>query len=523
MAEERPNILFLFSDEHSFRCFGHRDDRSGEPVETPAFDDLATNGTNFENAYCQMPLCTPSRLCTLTGREVRGAGAWSNMSVLPPRAETIPERLGSSGYDTCLVGKMHLGGNRQFVGFDERPYGDLTGGTTHQWEPLTQAGGRSTRARTLDAGVTEIPESHLQEYNTTRESLSWIREQEVDSGGPWFLTASFSRPHFPLTAPRRYLDRYWDVDAAEPTDKLTKPKVGRAGDTADHPLTASAVEGFQTEAIGETERQRARAAYFASVEFLDDIVGEFLATLERDGLLENTIVVYASDHGELAGEHGLWWKHTWHEAAVRVPLFVQTPAHRRGDALPATIETPVGLVDLFPTLCRFAETDVPDGIDGVDLSNAVETGSEPDREPVACDNLTTRWGAGMEFRVARDSSYKYVQFRDAPDLLFDLESDPFERSNLAADLSALGDDDLTALERLREFVDRTMDFDAADRERDSDRELGEAFELDIETPSPSGNCYTMADGTVVDADTPLYDPTVVTDDPESAFDDYPGA
>jgi choline-sulfatase len=520
MPDERPNVLFLFSDEHSFRCFGHRDDETGEPVETPAFDDLAANGANFENTYCQMPLCTPSRLCTLTGREVRGAGAWSNRHVLPPRAETIPERLGEAGYDTCLVGKMHLGGNRQFVGFDHRPYGDLTGGTGHQWEPVDREGGRGMRDRTRDAGVTEIPESHFQEYNTMRESLAWIREQEAASDDPWFLTASLSRPHFPLTAPRRYFRRYWGPEADEPTDRLTGPKVGREGDTADHPMTEGAVEGFRTEEVGDVERQRARAAYFACVEFLDDIVGEFLAALERDGSLENTVVVYASDHGELAGEHGIWWKHTWHEAAARVPFFVQTPAHRRGDADPATVETPAGLVDLFPTLCGLAGVDPPADVDGVDLSEAVLTGAEPDRGPVACDNLVPRWGEGTEFRMVRDGDYKYVRFRGAPEVLVDLEADPFEQRNLAADPSALEGDEREALERLREFVDETMDFDAAERERDE--ELAETYALDAETTSPSGNCYTMPDGTVVDADTPLYDPTVVTDDPGSTFDDYPG-
>lgn len=522
MSKDGPNILFLLSDEHSFRCFSHRDDATGEPVETPALGEIATDGTNFANAYCQMPLCAPSRLSLLTGREVRGAGAWRNGSVLPPRAKTIPETLGEAGYDTCLVGKMHLGGNRQFAGFEDRPYGDLTGGSGHQWEPLERADDRTIRDRTRDAGVAQIPESHLQEYNTVRESLSWIREHEAASEDPWFLTASFSRPHFPLTAPARYFRRYWDVDAEVPTDRLTEPKVAREGDTADHPVTENMIEGFRTEEIDDTERQRARAAYFACVEFLDDIVGEFLATLEREGYLDETIVVYASDHGELAGEHGIWWKHTWHEAATRVPLFVRTPAHRRGDIDPTTVETPVGLVDLFPTLCGFAGVEPPADIDGVDLSKSILTASEPERDPVVCDNLIPRWGDGTEFRLVRDGDYKYVRFRNAPEIFVDLAVDPLEQRNRASDPSALDADAREALKRLRRFVDETMDFDAAQRERERDEELLERYALEEETRSPSGNCYTMPNGTVVDADTPLYDSTVVIDEPESAFDNHPG-
>lgn len=517
MSDRRPNVLFLLSDEHSFRCFSSCVDERGEPVETPTFDRLAGTGTNFDQAYCQMPLCTPSRLCMLTGREVRRCNGWDNDNVLPADCPTIPETFGEAGYDTCLVGKMHLGGNRQFVGFDDRPYGDLTGGTNHQWEPLDRGGGRKIRDRTRDAGVTEIPESYLQEYVATRESLAWIREQEANNDDPWFLNVSFSRPHFPLTAPRRYFERYWDVERDEPTDLLTEPKVGFEGDTTDHPMSVGAREGFRTAEIGQREGQRARAGYFACVDFLDDVVGEFLATLERDGFLKNTVVVYAADHGELAGEHGLWWKHTWHEAATRVPFFVQTPGHRAGEHESATVETPVSLADLFPTLCAIVDVDAPDGLDGLDLSTAIETGVEPNRGPVVCDNLVPRWGEGTEFRIAREGEYKYVQFRDAPDLLFDLSADPLEQRNLAADASGA---DREALNRLRTFVDESIDFDAAEAERERDSRLQEKYALDAETLSPSGSCYLLSDGTVVDADTPLYDPAVVVADPETSFDDY---
>ena len=523
MPEDSPNVLFLFSDEHSFRCLSHRDTRSGEPVDTPNLDRLARDGTAFENTYCQMPLCTPSRFCMLTGREVRGAGAWNNSSserqiVLPPRAETIPETLGESGYHTALVGKMHLGGSRQFVGFDDRPYGDLAGESGHQWEPLDRVGGLAIGDRIQDAGITEIPESQLQEYNTMRESLAWIREHDAASDDPWFLTASFSRPHFPLTAPSRYFRRYWDPDTDHPTELLSEPKVGHEGDTTDHPMTEEAVEQFGTADIERTDQQRARAAYFACVDFLDDIIGEFLATLRRDGLLDDTIVVYASDHGELAGEHGLWWKHTWHEAATRVPLVIQTPEHRHDDAPTTTVETPVGLVDLFPTICGLTDTDPPADLDGEDLSEAVLSGTEPDRDPVVCDNLTRRWGDGTEFRLVRDGDYKYVRFRDAPELFFDIRNDPLEQRNLAKSSATPDEAAVTALERLREFVDSTMNFDVIEKERARDMELQDEYPLTIQAESPSGNCYTMPDGTVIDMDASLYEPAVVAEGYETVFD-----
>lgn len=513
MPADQPNVLFLLSDEHTFRGFSHLDDDRGEPVDTPTFDDLAANAAVFDQAYCSMPLCTPSRLCLLSGREARNAGAWANRSHLSPSLSTLPETLGEGGYETCLVGKMHLGGNRQFVGFDHRPYGDLTGGTGHQWDPPTpdQKGGNPPRRRTLDAGITEIPESLLQERAVVQETLSFLREhRHASPDQPWFLTASFSRPHFPLTAPARYVDRY-------PPEAVPEPKVGHEGDTTDHPMTQGAREGFRCDAVDREERQRARAGYFACIDFLDEIIEDLLATLERDGLLENTIVIYASDHGELAGEHGLWWKHTWHEASARVPWFIQLPEHRSGDLESERIETPVSLADLYPTVCGLTGRAVPGDLDGVDLSAAVQTGREPDRGPVFCDNLIPRWGEGTEFRMVRDGRYKYVGFRNQPDLLFDIEADPLEQRNLATDPDASVD---AVLDRLGALVEKTMDFDAAERERNRDEEALEA-EYRLGAPEGTGNAYQLPDGRVVDADTPLYRPSVLIEEPEVVFDAYP--
>lgn len=510
MAAELPNILFLLSDEHSYRYFSYLGEPEGEPVRTPRLDSLATGGTNFRQAYCQMPLCTPSRMCMLTGRDQQRCGAWDNGSWLDPSMPTLPGVFADSGYETCLVGKMHFGGDRQYNGFKHRPYGDLTGHAGHQTEPIVREQGHPNgmRGRTANAGITGIPESRLQEQIIVRESMAWLREHtHASPGQPWFLCASFSRPHFPLTAPRRFFERYWP-------DGVTPPKMG-PGSTHEHPMTLGMRAGFRTDEIEHEEAMRARAAYFACVDYLDEILDDFFVMLEHAGMLENTIIVYTTDHGELAGEHGLWWKNSWHEGAARAPFFVQTPDQRSGAAPPHTIDTPVSLVDLFPTLCGLTGLTAPNDIDGADLSDAVRTGTEPARGPVVCDALSPRWGEGTEFRMVRDGNWKYVGFRDAPPILIDLENDPHEQTNRAGDPQSRDVE-----RRLAEHVNGTVDFDAVEKQRIADEERAQRHALKI--PRGTRNMYLFPDGRLVDADAEIYHPPVLTGDPAAAFADYPG-
>ena len=509
----QPNILLLFSDEHSFRCMGHvPESEGGEPVHTPTWDRIASQGAVFSDAYCAMPLCTPSRITLLTGKEVRRSGAWGNTSVLRPELDTLPRTLADAGYATCLVGKMHLGGRLQFVGFQHRPYGDLTGKTGHQWEPIDDPENHGMRVRTAKAGVTGIPESLIQDQVVCHESVAWLREQRhAHPEQPWFLCASFSRPHFPLTAPQRHLDRYWP-------DGVTEPRVPAGGDAYDHPMSVGMRKGFRADAIDHDEMMRARAAYFAGVSYLDEVLGDLFARLEADGLLENTIIVYTTDHGEMAGEHGVWYKNGWYEACTRVPLIFSLPEQRRGDAPSQRYRVPVSLVDLYPTLCALAGADAPSDLDGRDLSPALAGGEIDPDVPVFCDALGARWGAGTEFRAIRWRHYKYVAFHDAPPLLFDLAADPGEQRNLIR--RERTPEDEAARKYLSRVADESIDFDAAVWERTvRDGSLREAYAQHL--PPSTGNLYLMPSGRLVNADDTLYSPTVIAEEPKDAFDDGP--
>ena len=516
----RPNILFLMSDEHSFRFLSSRPyENGGEPCRTPTLDGLIERGANFDAAYCQMPLCTPSRISLLAGRHSHRCGAWSNSSVLDPEIPTFASHLGQHGYATATIGKMHLGGSPQHAGFQTRPYGDFGGPCAHQSDPLdiydpeNQRPGMAMRSRTLDVGVSQIPESMLQEQLVARESVAYLRQQRhAHPDQPWLLYASFSRPHFPLTAPRRFFERYYP-------EGVTPPRVGRTGDSVDHPMTLGAIKGFRTGEIGAEEMMKARAAYFACVDLLDEIIGDFLAVLQRDGLLDNTVIVYTADHGELAGEHGLFWKNTWHEAAVRVPFIFSLPEHRRGELAPTKITAPASLADTFPTLCGLTGTPLVDGLDGVDLSPAIRGESCPaleKRPGIITESLPPRWGEGTECRMIRSPRYKYVAFRGCEDLAFDLEDDPDEQHNLLKDA---GDDIQKVLDDLRTHLMDNFDFDEVDKLRATQETLREKYPARVRPWTP--NQILRGDGKLVEADQPLYAPDVVSENMGRDFDNFP--
>ena len=516
---DRPNILILLSDEHSFRFLSARSsEQGGEPCCTPTLDRLISQGVHFDNAYCQNPVCVPSRVGLLSGR------LSSQCGLLGPEVPTFASHLGAHGYATATVGKMHLAGSRQFAGFDARPYGDFTAPSpAHQKDPLNLPGPRDhifMPSIIEDVGYSDIPESLLQEQVVVRESMAWLREQKHrDADQPWLLYASFVHPHFPLNAPKRFFDRYYPQG-------VTSPRVGRTGNAKDHPMTLGALQtesaesqGYYADRITDEQTLKARAAYFACVDQFDEVLGDFLALLDRDGFLDNTVIIYTSDHGELAGEHGLWWKRTYHEASTRVPLIVSLPEHRCGVIDAQAVCAPVSLGDVFPTLGGLAGVGVPEQLEGVDLSLVLRGDACPElenRSGVIVEHLSSFAGEGTEYRMIRSERYKYVAFRGCEDLAFDLINDPDEQHNLLAEDSAS-----EALAELRAEVLEGFDFDDVEGALKKERQAFMKKYPSRVTPR-TANQIMLGDGRLVDADLPLEYPEVVSEKPAEDFDDWPG-
>lgn len=471
------------SDEHSPHAIGCE---GNDIVQTPNLDQLAESGTYFESAYCQVPLCTPSRMCMLTGKHAHRCSAWNNGSVLFPEHLTMPAHFAQHGYATALVGKMHFGGKEQNNGFQSRPYGDLRGYAGHQTDPLKTPSG--TRQRTRLAGITEIPTSLLQERVINTETLEYLRSQPAEQ--PWFLLASYSRPHFPLTAPKRLFDKYWP-------DNVDMPNVPEGHLEQTHRYAKGLRDNFKTHEIRLEEARKARAAYYACCEFLDETVGDLLTLLERDGLLDNTIIVYTTDHGEMAGEHGQWWKSSYYEAAARVPLIISDRhlPQSHGERVTA----PVELNDLFPTLCTRAGIPIPEDLDGADLTNLMTGNAEGWRNTAITEYWSHQTTGPM--RMLRTPRYKYVAFPEDESILFDLETDPNEFENLAGQ-SASQELEASLHEQLMDRFswESVRDQMAVDKERSRD------FKEPWEKGTP--NQYTLPDGRVVDAETCLYHPSV---------------
>lgn len=490
-VKARPNILLIMTDQHDPAIAGFS---GNETINTKNLDSLAAQSANFTSAITPSPLCTPSRMCMLTGKEPHNCSAWSNHWVIFPEHTTWPAHFAANGYRTCLVGKMHFGGKDQMQGFQDRPYGDLRHGTGHQPDPLSMFPGYGA-AR--GAGATEIPESLLQDVVVTREALSYILEREAeDQHSPWFVCASYSRPHPPLTSPRRYQSRY--------RGKVCPPEQG--GKVSHEPYARQRASGHLD--LTDEEIQLGREGYYASLDFVDDCIGELIDGLKKTGALENTIVIYTSDHGEMLGNHGIWGKSVYFDRAVRVPLLIRLPNMALAGS---SFTQPVSLIDLFPTTCGLAGIPVPVGLDGIDLSTLLTgTKKDPQLDREAVCSMYCHYGQLVKsvptfsenephraWRMARTNRWKCVEIEGGATLLFDLEKDPEENHDLSED--PLQKKRLT---QLRDLIHDGFRWSDVHHRMEEGRKRLPGFRSGKSPSTP--NQYQLPDGREFDAEASLY-------------------
>lgn len=427
MAKTSPNILFIMADQLSARCSGGA--YRHPLVQTPNLDRLAAAGTVFESAYCNSPICGPSRASLCTGKLISRIGAWDNGTDFPASQPTFLHHLRRAGYQTLLAGKMHFVGPDQYHGFERRLTPEIYP-SSFVWTPDWRRGAYANPGTAVD----QLHEAGLCDWNLQLDydeevsfrSLEALRDlARRQDERPFFLCASYTHPHDPFTTTQDWWDLYRH-------DDIDMPAVGPQPMEQMHPYNQwlQVHHMIDVDPPSDDEVRTARHAYYAMVSYFDHQVGRLLDELERLGLADDTVVVVTSDHGEMLGEHGMWYKRTYFDPATRVPLIACGP----GIAADRRRET-VSLVDLAPTFLQWAQLedldDVAGDLDGDSLA-ALAAGSDVEWKDVAICEYGSE-GACQPMRMAVGDGGKYVEVRDEEAQLFDLRADPGEERNVLAD------------------------------------------------------------------------------------------
>ena len=428
---KRPNLLYIHTDQHSFHVTGCYGD---DLVRTPNLDRLAANGVMFDNCYCASPICVPSRMSMLSGKHPYQNEVWTNEHMLDSGIPTLAHAMGAAGYHPVLIGRMHSLGPDQLHGYAERLVGDhganyiggsdvdrgvLNGTAGPHRISLERSGAGQSAYQVHDEYVTAATVDYLNRVGLARKS--------GQSDEPFNVTVGFMLPHAPFVARREDFDHY--------SETMTLPRKPRSFADETHPHLRWWRSHTEIEEVSEEEVLRARAAYWGMVTRVDTMVGQILAALEENDLLENTLIVYTSDHGDMVGEHGLWWKHVFYEESVKVPLILSWPgviaAGQRSQHVVSALDVTATILDALgaPSLPNSPGRSLLGLIDGSDAG-------ESEWENVAfseyCSDQFCPDG-GCYQRMIRAGDWKLVYYHGQPPQLFNLAEDPDELIDLSDD------------------------------------------------------------------------------------------
>ena len=444
-----PNFLVIMSDEHGAKyssAYRH------PLIQTPAMDRLAEEGVTFDSAYCNAPLCVPSRICFMTGQHNSRCRGWDNAVPMRNDAMTWPYLLRSEGYDVVLSGKMHLVGLDHLHGFDRQLARDLHADIPHPiylwengipeakepWASVFETGqglqGMEEQATTMPKEMqkrTKIPtgagttvEIELDDKAETA-AVAYLKDPARQEQ-PFALCVGLIAPHFPFVVPEPYFSDYYP----EKTDLPNIPE-GHLDNLPPAAQRLRAAFGFW----GHTEEQikRARAAYYGLISYVDDKITNLLNTLEAAGLAENTVVIYTSDHGEMLGEHGIWRKMCFYEESAKIPLQIRWPGVApKGDR----IEKCVSLNDVTATILQVGGVSTDEQkslwhVDGDTLAPLIDGKTDDWKDEALAQH--NAHGTDRPRAMLRTGKWKLCcGYGDPLELeLYDLDSDPGEFDNLA--------------------------------------------------------------------------------------------
>ncbi|MGP3937402.1 sulfatase family protein [Nonomuraea sp. KM88] len=443
----RPNILLICTDQQRFDAMGAY---GNDEIDTPNLDRLAEQGVLFDNCYVQSPVCGPSRASLMSGRYVHAHGAWANGVGLPAHERLFSRALADHGYDCGLAGKFHIGGAcfggrlepRLDDGFRvfrwaHDPYPGSSENAYHRWLRAVRPDLYETAARAgSGTGFDTLPtEFHYSRW-IGDETVDYLRRSR-DADKPFFFVANFFDPHHAFGAPQEYVDRY--------RGKTLRGPVTRDGELAGKPpvLTEASHRSYAGHARGyteytESELHDVRVSYYAMVSLVDDEVGRILAVLEEEGLAEDTLVVFTSDHGEMLGDHQLMLKGPMmYECAVRVPLVMRWPAGLPAGARRAELVQWIDLATTFLAAAGAPPLPRGQGLNLLPLARGEQ--DAPVRDWALCEyrNSGHPYDEPVHTTMLRHDRWKLVVYHGAPSTtrarsgeLYDLGADPAELDNL---------------------------------------------------------------------------------------------
>ncbi|KAL4998408.1 alkaline-phosphatase-like protein [Aspergillus recurvatus] len=428
MAARKPNILYIMADQMAAPLLAFHDKDS--PIKTPNLNKLAEEGVVFDSAYCNSPLCAPSRFVMVTGQLPSKIGAYDNASDLPADTPTYAHYLRREGYHTALAGKMHFCGPDQLHGYEQRLTSDIYPGDygwSVNWdEPDVRLDYYHNMSSVMDAGpVVRTNQLDFDEeviYKSKQYLYDHVRQRNDQ---PFCLTVSMTHPHDPYAMTKEFWDLYEDVE-------IPLPKHAAIPHDQQDPHSRRILKCIDLlgKEMPEERIKAARRAYYAACTYVDTNVGKLLKVLDETGLRDDTIIVFTGDHGDMLGERGLWYKMAWFENSARVPFIVHAPKR----FAPARISQNVSTMDILPTFAGLVGAplikELP--MDGVSLVPYL-TGEDG----VKTDTVLGEYmGEGTQSPVVmiRRGRWKFVYSLIDPPMLFDVQNDPLEKVNLVAGL-----------------------------------------------------------------------------------------
>jgi iduronate 2-sulfatase len=431
---KRTNVLFLIADDLNcdLGCYGD------PQVKTPNIDKLAARGVRFNKAYCQFPLCSPSRTSFLTGRapdstkvrtnpgrSMQGEyGGSPHFRETLPNAVTMPQLFKNNGYDVVRIGKLyHYGvpGQIGTSGLDDPP----------SWDRVINPKGRDKAEEdkiftftpgqfgaTLSWLAADGADSEQTDGMSAGEATK-VLEEFSKTDKPFFLAVGFYRPHTPYVAPKPWFAKY-------PPDKIELPALSEA-DRQRVPAMAYASSKKEQDTMSDDQRRQAIQAYHASISFMDAQAGVVLETLDRLKLADNTVVVFTSDHGYHMADHGLWQKMSLFDRSTRVPLVIAAP---KAAAKGKSSDSLAGLIDLYPTLAELGGLKAPAELEGKSLAAVLNDPAKQVNNAVFTQLNRGQQSRGYSVRTPR---WRYTEYDGGAKgrLLFDLDKDPQETRNVA--------------------------------------------------------------------------------------------